>query len=336
MDVISHFLDNIKQKTTNPFIGTLIGVWLVRNWELVYTLFNFDDGCLLADKKKFVWDYYQDKDIWIEFLTNFGYALAFLIIGYIFIIISRIILNVVYHKIIPFLNSKTVSSLVVDNARFETVKKSRDEYFKKIGELEEERIQLEQKNSLLNSKNIELLGSISLKDSDLKELNNNLINLTNERNDLNKKNVELSEEKSKLIDDINSLIKNVGILTESDRKLLLNSNIDIKNDYYKYVKKVNSNTHISLSFSDEFVKAVNYLKENGKEKDFLEKAYNLQSGYSVIKKDLVKYNDVKNYITVGLIERVIPNLDKNESDSSNTYKLTDLGKMVLKYRVVFD
>lgn len=51
MKIFESFVDNIKQKTTNPFFGTLILVWLVRNWELIYTLFNFDKDWLLSDKK---------------------------------------------------------------------------------------------------------------------------------------------------------------------------------------------------------------------------------------------------------------------------------------------
>ena len=57
MDITSSFFDNIKDKTTNPFFGTLIFVWLVRNWDLVYTVFNFDSDCNLEDKKEFIRKY---------------------------------------------------------------------------------------------------------------------------------------------------------------------------------------------------------------------------------------------------------------------------------------
>ncbi len=34
--------DNVLQKTTNPFFGTLIAIWLVHNWQFIYTIFNFE------------------------------------------------------------------------------------------------------------------------------------------------------------------------------------------------------------------------------------------------------------------------------------------------------
>ena len=80
MRIIESFVDNIKQKTTNPFFGTLILVWLVRNWELVYTLFNFDNDCTLSDKKQFIRDYYVSKFFWKELLLNIGIALCLMIL----------------------------------------------------------------------------------------------------------------------------------------------------------------------------------------------------------------------------------------------------------------
>lgn len=333
MDVISQFLDNIKQKTTNPFIGTLIGVWLVRNWELVYTLFNFDEGCLLADKKKFVWDYYQDKDIWVEFLTNFGYALAFLIIGYVFVIISRIIMNVVYHRIIPFLNSKTVSTLVVDNARFETVKKSRDDYFKKIGELEEERIQLEQKNSLLNSLNIELNQSKKITESDLLTAQNKLIVLEEENKNLKINNDTIINENTKLVGEVRSLTTDLNNLSSDIQKLLFNDKLNFNKDSKRYLTKNLSNENISLNFSENLVNVVSHLKFNNKLEDFIEKAFMIKSGR--VDKSRISFKDISYYIENGLMERTL-SISENEKSLNNVqYKLSDLGEIVLKYRAVF-
>ena len=43
-DFLVSFKDNFKEKTRNPFLGTYLIVWLIRNWELIYTLFNFDQN----------------------------------------------------------------------------------------------------------------------------------------------------------------------------------------------------------------------------------------------------------------------------------------------------
>lgn len=160
MEFLSSFFDNIKEKTTNPFFGTLIFVWLVRNWELVFTLFNFDKDCTLENKKAFIQSYYYDKKIWEEILINIGIALALMLLAYLLIIISRVIVNITNHNITPRLNELTVSKLVVNKTRFETVRKSRDEYFTKIEELGETIIGLEQKNSLFKTDNIKLQGDV--------------------------------------------------------------------------------------------------------------------------------------------------------------------------------
>lgn len=41
-DLFVSFKENIKGKTTNPFFGTLILVWIFHNWRLIYSIFNFD------------------------------------------------------------------------------------------------------------------------------------------------------------------------------------------------------------------------------------------------------------------------------------------------------
>ncbi len=69
-----------------------------------------------------------------------------MILSYILIVISRLVVNVTNHNIIPRMNEKTVSKLVVNKSRFEDVKKTRDEYFTKIQEYEQQVISLEQKN----------------------------------------------------------------------------------------------------------------------------------------------------------------------------------------------
>lgn len=157
-NIITSFFDNIKEKTSNPFFGTLIFVWLVRNWELVYTLFNFDSDCTLDDKKFFIRGYYFDKVLWLEILINIGIALGLMLLGYLLIIISRLFVNVTNHNIIPRMNEMTVSKLVVNRSSYQKVKNSRDEYFTKIEELGEVIIGLEQKNTILKNEQTELLN----------------------------------------------------------------------------------------------------------------------------------------------------------------------------------
>ncbi|WP_377717329.1 hypothetical protein [Pseudofulvibacter geojedonensis] len=59
-DFLISFRDNFKEKTRNPFLGTYVIVWIVLNWELIYTLFNFDDNYKLENKVAFIKAYYKE------------------------------------------------------------------------------------------------------------------------------------------------------------------------------------------------------------------------------------------------------------------------------------
>ena len=60
-DFLISFRDNFKEKTRNPFLGTYVIVWIVLNWELIYTLFNFDDNYKLENKVAFIKAYYKEQ-----------------------------------------------------------------------------------------------------------------------------------------------------------------------------------------------------------------------------------------------------------------------------------
>ena len=54
-------VDNYKSKIKNPLIGTIISVWIIHNWRIVYAVFNFDDNCTMQDKINFIDDYFPKK-----------------------------------------------------------------------------------------------------------------------------------------------------------------------------------------------------------------------------------------------------------------------------------
>lgn len=53
-DFLISFKDNFREKHRNPLLGTYLLVWLFRNWELLFTLFNFDKEKKLQDKIEFI------------------------------------------------------------------------------------------------------------------------------------------------------------------------------------------------------------------------------------------------------------------------------------------
>lgn len=215
METFTSIIETIKERATNPFFGTLIGVWLCRNWLLVYTVFNFDEGTNLKVKQKFIETYFSKQDFWIELGTNVGISLAFVVMAFSLMVITRIIINVANHRLTPYFNSKTVSKLVVNNNRFQTVKKQRDDFFTSLEDAQETIINLEQRNSLLRSENTEL-ESIKAENSTLKV---DVQNLENTRkvilDDLKKSKNETAEK----FQEISQLKHNIKQLNQ-ERKLI--------------------------------------------------------------------------------------------------------------------
>ena len=114
LDSVSSFIENLKSKVSNPFFGTLIAVWTVRNWKLIYGLFIFDEDCLMSDKFEFVSNHFKDKNIFSELWINIIITFGLLILGYTLLIISRFLANLVEHRITPNINRVAASNLVAN------------------------------------------------------------------------------------------------------------------------------------------------------------------------------------------------------------------------------
>lgn len=346
---INSILDNVKEKVTNPFVGTFIVVWLVRNWELVYTIFNFEKNASLYNKKKFIREFYKDKDLLDEFITNFLISLSLLLIGYVFVIISRVILNVVYHNIIPYFNSKFVSKLVVNKTRFDTVKKARDDYFQKIVDLEEERISLEQSNSLLKTKNIENESKINIYiqdkeilERDLSDAKGEILNFKSSLQSVNKKLKDELDSFNNSRDKFNLDIKELNIINSElieEKEYLDNLLADFRNsnpllytlqrDNFKETKpytvdKEKKILTINLKIPEYILEVGQHLKNRNQLKLFYDTTFDFNVKTLDIYPVLNNFQ-IEEYLNFNLIERVNDNL-----------KLTQNGLALHMYKPYFD
>lgn len=118
---ISSLLDNLRQKFTNPFLGTFILVWIVHNWRLVFSFFNFDERTNLERKMKVI-SYYYDSAFSIENLAvSAAITLGVLIASFIGINIARIIVETSERIIKPAILKIASSSKVVERKDLEAV-----------------------------------------------------------------------------------------------------------------------------------------------------------------------------------------------------------------------
>ncbi|MDO5858928.1 hypothetical protein Q2490_16755 [Myroides odoratimimus] len=194
---------SVKDRFTNPFLGTFLFVWIVRNWYLVYGLFIFDKECTMDDKLNYVKDYFKDYDILIEFLKNTGASLLLLVIVYILLIGSQAILQS-YHLIINKVN-----------ARFDKIPVESKEHY----------LMLNREFKNLSVKYKELSATNDLNITEIEVLNNTILGHKTDINSLKISNLYIFE---------NFLITFKYLDVNKENKLLL---IEYFNNIFKSVKK---------------------------------------------------------------------------------------------------
>ncbi len=135
-DLLVSFKDNIKVKTTNPFFGTLIVVWLFHNYKFVYTIFNFRASTGLDDRLTFLGTYLESENFIPNFLWCIGYAILVLISTYILLNFSRLIVYAFDKKLTPWIKKVTDSNSIVDKDEYEILQQ---ENIKLVGRIDQER-----------------------------------------------------------------------------------------------------------------------------------------------------------------------------------------------------
>lgn len=110
-DFFQGILDVFKARTDNPLInndgqgnpfgGTYFFIWLIYNWEIPFSLFNFDSSYKLFSKIDFIRCYFQNKGFLDTFLTPAALTFLSLIVFFLFSFLA-IGLNKIYHfNVIP-------------------------------------------------------------------------------------------------------------------------------------------------------------------------------------------------------------------------------------------
>ena len=128
-DFIGSFSDNLIERTKNPFLGTYALVWLVRNWVIVYTLFNFDSQLKMQSKIDVIRTHFIDNPFWSNLFINISLTLLLLVITYFFLNVSRTIVNFFEKVVTPWVYKITDKSSIV-------TKEIYNEALKRINDLE--------------------------------------------------------------------------------------------------------------------------------------------------------------------------------------------------------
>lgn len=164
-NIFNSFSESFKQKTTNPLLGTYILVWMLRNWELIYSIFNFDKEYKLYQKIAFIKEYFHDKSFINEILVSLGLTFLTLIVTYLLLNLSRLIVNFSEKRITPFIYKITDSTSIVTKSLFEDVRNERDEIQNRLDAERETRSRLEKRIKSLEDELLDKANDITMNSS---------------------------------------------------------------------------------------------------------------------------------------------------------------------------
>jgi hypothetical protein len=160
MEVLNSFFNNIKDKLTNPFFGTLIIVLVIHHWELWYTVFNFDPDCILNDKVIFITNYVKTNLTFWVITHDILQAIFLMLLGYLIIIGTRSLVIWIEFGLMPSITGRIVNKDVVRRSEYDDAVKERENYF---DQYEEQRKNVRNFSQIID----EQTEQIKLKDTDL-------------------------------------------------------------------------------------------------------------------------------------------------------------------------
>jgi len=134
MDFLNSFFQNIKDKLTSPFFGTLSFILIIHHWEFWYTLFNFDKDCTRTEKIAIL-SLIAKKEFggWAIF-CDVATAIIIMLIGYGIVMATRTLSLAIDFRFMPWITGKVISKNVVERTVHEEIVRERDEYSEKYEE----------------------------------------------------------------------------------------------------------------------------------------------------------------------------------------------------------
>ncbi len=184
-ELLISFKENLESKTSNPFFGTLILIWIIKNWNLFYSIFNFDPKTPLKLKQEFITNHFKKH----PFLETLGIcvlkAIVFLIIAYLLINLSRLIINFFEKKVTPIMYKWTDKNSIVLRSVLDSSEEERQRLEKRLEEERAAKLKLQSDYDRLETRITDLLTKNSLlKNGETDKETAPVISLTSNKLDL--------------------------------------------------------------------------------------------------------------------------------------------------------
>ncbi|MCI9845178.1 hypothetical protein [Flavobacterium pectinovorum] len=197
MDYLNSFFQNIKDKLSNPFFGTLILIIIIHHWELWYSLFNFDKNYTRNAKVLLIKNLAEYELTTKNITYDIFYAIIIFLCGYFIIVGTRTLSMLIEFRIMPFITGKIINKNVVLKSTHDETVLERDEYSEKYEE-QRKNVRLLSKNydeqiEQIKTKDIELADTMASVSSLTKKLNSSERKVENTQNELEKSKIKLQQ-----------------------------------------------------------------------------------------------------------------------------------------------
>ena len=313
-DYFSSLFDNVKQKTTNPLLGTIIFVIIFRYWDIIYAVFTFDDDCDMLYKLTYIQNYFAKKVFLKEIGIIVFQAFCILIATYLLLTLSRFILNVYQKHLLSRTDGFTDKRSVKTIKEYESLKKEYDgivqelknsnEFFNK----QEVNI-LSYKNKLFDYQN--RIEEQEKTNSDYKNQVDNLrTEIVNER--------EKSANSIKELQDINGKIR-LELISEKDKVDELRNISKFSDSEFISIDKLNNEVPTRIKELYQILKSEDYIEIF--KQLVVDKNYNEEFSIGMnIPKNTIDY-----FRNIGVLKII------RSDEVSSVGLLTEKGRMLILY-----
>ncbi|WP_026727009.1 hypothetical protein [Flavobacterium denitrificans] len=311
MDYLNSFFQNIKDKLSNPFFGTLIFILIIHHWELWYSLFNFDESYNRNAKVSLIKNLASHELTTKNIFIDIGYAVVISLCGYFIIVGTRTLSMLIEFRIMPFITGKIINKNVVLKSTHDETVLERDEYAEKYEE--------QRKNVRLLSKNY---------DDQTEQIKNKDEELANSRESISQLSRDLNSSEQKLRNTTNELQRSTNTVEELEseakkqRANLTTTMNDLSEFRSLFFYEENRPFWDSpYKFPNVIIDKVRELKKANKWDEFLKAASFIEGGGTISQTIL---NEMTEF---GLVEK---------GQDTNFKRLKPIGEIIFKYKSIFE
>jgi len=154
-EVLISFQKNIKNKTTNPYLGTVLVIWFIHQWEFIYKVLHFGETSL-DDRLIYMRNFLNPEPLSESIWFSLKWGILILIGSYLIINFSRLIVavfdNVINEWVSKLIDVITRKTNTISKNKYLDIKSERDDYERKYNAEREKRIEIESERNVFEKK----------------------------------------------------------------------------------------------------------------------------------------------------------------------------------------